>query len=81
MFLWVTLPEGVSASDLLQRAVDCKVAFVPGEAFYVDGTGKNTLRLNFSNANPESIAEGIKRLGECITDSLNGKAACKACRW
>ncbi len=78
MFLWVTLPEGISASELLKRAVDCKVAFVPGEAFYVDGTGKNTLRLNFSNANPETIAEGIKRLGECITDSLNGKAACKA---
>ncbi|OIO06261.1 MAG: aspartate aminotransferase [Desulfovibrionaceae bacterium CG1_02_65_16] len=78
MFLWVTLPEGVSATELLKRSVDCKVAFVPGAAFYVDGTGENTLRLNFSNADTESIREGIKRLGACIKACLaDGPKACQ----
>ena len=70
MFLWVTLPEGVSASELLKRSVERKVAFVPGAAFYVDGSGENTLRLNYSNADPETIEEGIKRLGECIAEAV-----------
>ena len=78
MFLWVTLPEGVSATELLKRSVDCKVAFVPGAAFYVDGTGENTLRLNFSNADTQTIDEGIKRLGACIKACLDG--APKACK-
>jgi len=78
MFLWVTLPEGVSATELLKRSVDCKVAFVPGAAFYVDGTGENTLRLNFSNADSQTIDEGIKRLGACIKACLDG--APKACK-
>jgi 2-aminoadipate transaminase len=70
MFLWVTLPEGMSSLDLLQRAVDCKVAFVPGEAFHVDGTGGNTLRLNYSNADKDTINEGIRRLADCMRASL-----------
>jgi len=51
MFLWVTLPEGLSALELFQEAIKENVAFVPGSAFYVDGSGKNTLGLNFSSAN------------------------------
>ena len=70
MFLWATLPEGVSAMDLLEEAVRRKVAFVPGRPFYVDGRGERCMRLNFSNASPEGIDEGIGRLGEAIAGLL-----------
>ncbi|HWR04233.1 MAG TPA: PLP-dependent aminotransferase family protein [Humidesulfovibrio sp.] len=76
MFLWVTLPEGVSATELLKRSVECKVAFVPGAAFFVDGTGENTLRLNYSNADAATIEEGIKRLAACMEGCMAGGAAC-----
>lgn len=79
MFLWVTLPENISATELLKRAVDCKVAFVPGAAFFVDGTGENTLRLNYSNADAATIDEGIKRLAACLEACMSeaGAPACK----
>ncbi|HBE78617.1 MAG TPA: aspartate aminotransferase [Firmicutes bacterium] len=66
MFLWVTLLQYISTMELFEKALKEKVAFVPGEAFYTDGTGKNTLRLNFSNSDPEKISEGIKRLAQAI---------------
>lgn len=66
MFLWATLPEGMSSMDLFDVAIKEKVAFVPGKPFYVDGSGGNTLRLNFSNADEERIEAGIKRLGKAI---------------
>ncbi|MBG0789088.1 MAG: PLP-dependent aminotransferase family protein [Desulfovibrionaceae bacterium] len=66
MFLWVTLPEGVSSMDLFDAAIKEKVAFVPGRPFYVDGSGENTLRLNFSNSDEVRIEEGISRLGRAI---------------
>jgi 2-aminoadipate transaminase len=62
MFLWVELPESIDAADLLPRAMERQVAFVPGRGFHVDGTGHNTMRLNFSNSTPEQIREGIGRL-------------------
>jgi len=62
LFLWARMPEGFSCQDLMDEAIKQKVAFVPGSAFYVDGSGENTMRLNFSNAKPEMIEEGIKRL-------------------
>jgi len=62
MFLWMTLPDGMSALDLFERAIQEKVAFVPGQAFFTDGGGANTLRLNFSNADEERIQEGMRRL-------------------
>lgn len=71
MFLWVTLPEGVSSMDLFDLAIKENVAFVPGQAFYVDGSGINSLRLNFSNSNEEQIEEGIKRLGNAINKLLD----------
>lgn len=71
MFLWAEMPAGASAVELLEKSVACKVAFVPGEAFYVDGDGGNTLRLNFSNSDPERIREGMRRLGECMRHCLN----------
>ena len=71
LFLWVRLPEGFDSSDFLQRAVaEEKVAFVPGSAFYPNGGGSNTLRLNFSNAQPDKIREGIARLGSAIKRDL-----------
>ena len=70
MFLWVTLPGEVSAMDLFDIAIKDKVAFVPGRPFYVDGSGENTLRLNFSNSDEARIEEGIKRLGKSITTML-----------
>jgi 2-aminoadipate transaminase len=63
MFLMVTLPDGMDAGELLREAIAKKVAFVPGEDFHTDGQGRNTMRLNFSNASPELIYEGIRRLG------------------
>jgi 2-aminoadipate transaminase len=71
MFLWVTLPEGLSSMDLFELAINENVAFVPGQAFYVDGSGNNALRLNFSNSNEEQIEEGIKRLGSAINELMN----------
>ena len=62
MFLLVELPAGWDASVILPRAIEHKVAFVPGEEFHLNGQGKNTMRLNFSNAPPDRIEEGIKRL-------------------
>jgi 2-aminoadipate transaminase len=70
LFLWVTLPETVDAGVVLERAVANKVAFVPGTAFFPDGSGHNTFRLNFSNAQPEQIKIGIERLGEVLAVEL-----------
>ena len=75
MFLWVTLPAGCSAFALFDLCIKEKVAFVPGEPFFVDGSGQNSMRLNFSNAEPERIIEGISRMGRAIAKLLE-KSAC-----
>ncbi len=72
MFLWATLPEGLSALRLLDLARKENVVFVPGNAFYVDGGGNNALRLNFSNSGEDEIEEGIKRLARVIKELLAG---------
>ena len=66
MFLWPTLPENLSSLHLFKLTTAENVVFVPGRAFYVDGGGDNTLRLNFSNSDEEKIEEGIKRLAKVI---------------
>ena len=66
MFIWVALPEGQSALDLFPRAMEQKVAFVPGDPFYTHKRGVNTFRLNYTNATPDVIREGIKRLGSIL---------------
>jgi 2-aminoadipate transaminase len=66
MFLWVRLPEQYMAGHILLKCLEKKVAFVPGQEFYSDGSGENTIRLNFSNATSENIEEGIKRIGEVL---------------
>lgn len=70
LFIWAVLPEYLNATDLLKEAIDELVAFVPGTPFYDDGSGQNTMRLNFSNATPEKIEEGMARLGVVIKRAL-----------
>jgi 2-aminoadipate transaminase len=69
MFLWVTLPEQLNASELLARAIERQVAFVPGADFHATGGGQNTMRLNFSHPTPEQIQQGIRRLAEAIGEA------------
>lgn len=66
MFLWVTLPFNLSAMDLFNLAVKEQVVFVPGDPFYVNKKGVNTLRLNFSCVDCDTIQTGIRRLGDAI---------------
>ncbi|WP_028582888.1 aminotransferase-like domain-containing protein [Desulfogranum mediterraneum] len=66
MFLWVTLPAAISAMELFHTAIREKVAFVPGTPFYVNRQDCNTLRLNFSCMDSETIERGIERLGQAI---------------
>jgi len=71
LFLWVRLPEQIDTEQLLEVAVEEKVAFVPGYAFYPGGSGGHCcMRLNFSYSRPEIIEEGIKRLGRAIKRQL-----------
>jgi 2-aminoadipate transaminase len=62
LFLWLTLPEGLDAKELFPAALRKKVAYVPGSAFYPNGGGQRSMRLNFSYCTPEVIREGIRRL-------------------
>ena len=71
MFLWGILPERIDAADVLKIALERKVAFVPGEAFHATGGGKNTMRINFSYANPDTIREGITRLGTTLKELVH----------
>ncbi|MEI7482190.1 MAG: PLP-dependent aminotransferase family protein [Elusimicrobiota bacterium] len=73
LFLWVKLPESMSADDMFEDAIKENVAYVIGSAFHCDGSGKNTMRLNFSYATPDEIAEGIKRLAVAVKKRLVAK--------
>jgi 2-aminoadipate transaminase len=73
LFLWVTLPSQCDTVALLQEAAEQKVAFVPGGPFFANGGGQNTLRMSYASVPPETIREGIRRLGEVIKAQL---AAC-----
>jgi 2-aminoadipate transaminase len=66
MFVWVSLPAGMDAERLLSLAVEEGVAYVAGSPFFVDGSGANTLRLNFSKEDPERLREGVPRLARAI---------------
>ena len=67
LFLWVELPQELDARWLLERALEERVAFVPGESFFPGGGHENTLRLNFSAMPEDRIAEGIRRLGRVLS--------------
>ncbi|MBN2118113.1 MAG: PLP-dependent aminotransferase family protein [Anaerolineales bacterium] len=70
MFLWGVLPESMDAAEVLKRAIEKKVAFVPGEAFHPCGGGRNTMRINFSYSSPENIRAGITRLGATLKETI-----------
>ena len=68
LFLFLTLPEGYDAEELLQIAIEKNVAFVLGTVFFVNGGGKNTMRINFSYMSEEMNIEGVKRLADAIKE-------------
>jgi 2-aminoadipate transaminase len=76
LFLWVTLPAGMDCHQLFNEALKENVAFVPGDSFYAGNgftvEGRLHLRLNFSNAQPGQIREGIRRLGVAMKKQLAG---------
>lgn len=67
MFIWLTLPDHIDGADLLARSLNGeKVAFVPGHAFFADGSGRNTIRLSFTLHDKAMVDEGIARLGRLL---------------
>jgi 2-aminoadipate transaminase len=70
LFIWVTLPDYIDTTDLLARALDQHVAFVPGRAAFVDGRGGSCMRLNFSGVNEDEIREGVRRIGEVVCEQV-----------
>ena len=72
MFTWVTCPEGLDTTAMLKEANERKVAYVPGEGFYVEGggKGKNCMRMSFTGVTPEKIGTGMQRLGSLVASKL-----------
>jgi 2-aminoadipate transaminase len=77
-FLWLTLPPAIDADRMLARAIEEGVIYVAGEAFYVDGTGQNTLRLSFSAPTAERIEMGVSRLARALRSELAAPATAAA---
>ncbi len=69
-YSWVTLPEGLDATAMLPRAVAALVAYVPGTGFYVDGQGRQSLRLSYCYPEPDRIREGVRRLAGVVEAEL-----------
>ncbi|HEV7752170.1 MAG TPA: PLP-dependent aminotransferase family protein [Baekduia sp.] len=70
LFVWATLPDYLDTTDLLARALQRNVAFVPGRGAYLDGRGGSSMRLNFSGVGGAEIREGIRRIGEVIGEQV-----------
>jgi 2-aminoadipate transaminase len=70
LFIWATLPDYIDTTDLLARALEDHVAFVPGRAAFVDGRGGSAMRLNFSGVGEDDIREGIRRIGEVVREQV-----------
>ena len=70
LFLFLTMPEGFEAVRFYDKALDAGVAYVAGEFFHPDGSGKNTMRMNFSFMTHERIAEGVKLLASLLAEEL-----------
>jgi 2-aminoadipate transaminase len=70
LFIWATLPDYIDTTDLLARALQEHVAFVPGRAAFVDGRGGSSMRLNFSGVSEDEIREGIRRIGEVVREQV-----------
>jgi len=73
LFTWAVLPEHINARELMKKAIERNVAFVPGGSFFPNGGNENTMRINYSNMPEDRIVEGIKILGEVIKEALNEK--------
>jgi 2-aminoadipate transaminase len=69
-FIWVHLPEHLDGSEVLREAIEQKVVFVPGSAFYIDGGGRNTIRLSFAQVDEPTIEVAIAELGKIIKRKL-----------
>jgi len=74
MFIWVTLPEHVDATALLEKAIARNVAFVPGAPFYCERPQRNTLRLSFVTVPVEKIRQGVNTLGELLRAEIQRAA-------
>ncbi len=70
MFIWVELPEGIDANEMLDDAIEAGVAYVSGEFFYANEGKKNTIRLNYTTMSEEQIVEGIKILAKVIENKM-----------
>lgn len=70
LFIWVELPKTINTKELMAKAIEEKVAFVPGGSFYPNSNTLNTMRLNFSNMNEENIVIGITKLGNLLKKEL-----------
>ena len=70
LFIWATLPDYIDTTDLLARALDENVAFVPGRAAYLDGRGGSSMRLNFSGSDEAAIREGVRRIGKVVAEQV-----------
>jgi 2-aminoadipate transaminase len=70
LFIWATLPDYIDTGDLLAKALRADVAFVPGQAAYIDERGRNSMRLNFSGVDDAEIREGIRRIGATIAEQV-----------
>lgn len=70
LFIWAELPEYIDTAAMLPDAIAKNVAYIQGNEFYADGSGKNTMRLNFSASDAERIRKGVKILAELITTKI-----------
>ena len=70
LFLWARVPEYINTKSMVSEAIKERVAYVQGAAFFVDGSGTNTMRLSFSHPPNEKIREGIRRLGRVIKKEI-----------
>lgn len=72
-FLWARLPEGCTDTELLERALQQRLVFVVGSAFFVDGSGHDTIRLSFSAPPIERLIEGVARLAAALDAAPVGR--------
>lgn len=70
LFTWVTLPEGVDATEIAPKLLEQNVAYVPGASFYPYPGKENHFRMNYSNATEENLVIGVKRIGAVLTEIL-----------
>ncbi len=70
-YVWLTLPDGLDGKAMLPRAVNSRVAYVPGNAFFADGSGRSSMRLSYCFPPPERIREGVRRLAGVIEEEMD----------